>query len=332
MMLTSIDRYLETYSPQGVAPEVAIAASVDFLKSTEALDMLALDPYWPKWDGPWWHMLALSEIGAVEQIPPSALNALLASIAARHLPFFPLQESQLPPDCDPYRGIMCFCALGSVLKLCAQAKLDVFRVIPWAEDWFLTYLLPDGGYNCDEQSYTKATPRSSFTSSLPMYEALLLLKKEDSSSRGILMGGVDYLERREFCKSLSKQCVADPQWLKPGFPLFYEYDALRGMQYAVDVYEAYAESVEPAEPIDLVPFSFAFMAIYEQMMDAPNHFRQPEDYEKMSLRYQAGAWGRAEVGSFDLLQWLKQPAIHQYYVQQRFYTLCKSTKALLLKS
>lgn len=327
LIQTSIHRYFDAYSHQESTPETAIesaiAASVDFLQSTKAFDMFSLDPYWPKWDGPWWHMLALNEMGATEQIPASALNALLASIADHHLPFFPIQESQLPSHCDPYRDIMCFCALGSVLKLCTQAKMDVFKVIPWAEEWFSVYLLPDGGYNCDEQAYTKSIPRSSFTSSLPMYEALLCLKKEEASERAILMGGAAYLQHREFCKSLSKQCVADLEWLKPGFPLFYEYDVLRGMQYVVDVHQACAE------PLDLAPFSDPFMALYKQIMDPHVRFRQPEDYERFSLRYQDGAWGRSEVGTFALLEQLKQPATHDYYVNQRFYSLCESIKTLL---
>lgn len=330
-MKSYIQRYIEQHgaSQEGLncpleTPEgqAAIEASIHFLNHSKSQAMLALDPYWPKWDAPWWHMLALTEIGAAERISTIAFDALLSSIEKHHLPFFPLEESQLPPGCDPYRQIMCFCALGSVLKMCAHANIDGFKSIPWAEEWFLTYLLPDGGYNCDEKAYTKAVPRSSFTSSLPMYEALLLLKKDQSSSKKILMGGADYLQHREFCKSLSQQRVADANWLRPGFPLFYEYDVLRGMQYVADVYQSYEE------PFDLKPFHFAFMALYEQIMVTASVFRQPEDYGSFSLRYKEGHWDKGEASGFILLQWLKQPEIHQYYIRQRFKTLCES----LLKS
>jgi hypothetical protein len=39
-----------------------VKSSSDYLQSDEALESIEKDPYWPKWNSPWWHMLLLHEI------------------------------------------------------------------------------------------------------------------------------------------------------------------------------------------------------------------------------------------------------------------------------
>ncbi len=273
------------------------------------------DPYWPKWDGPWWQMLLLTEMGI--PVPESHVKTLLNHMQQKYLPFFPLREAELPENCDPYRDILCFCALGSVLKLSIKTGIDPFHTLPWTNSWFEDYLLPDGGYNCDEQAYLRTTPRSSVTSSLPMYEALLLLKPENLSSqrlRTILLNGADYLQQREFCKSLSKNTIADPNWLIPGFPLFYAYDVIRGMQFVVDVHRTYAL------PLDTRSFAFALDRI-ENWLASPQAGRTPTDYDDFSLRYEHQTWKRGKAKTFPLLDWVCQPEHQRVYLLQRYQKL-----------
>jgi hypothetical protein len=41
-----------------------VQQSVDYLASCKALESIEADPYWPKWDSPWWQMLLLHEMAA----------------------------------------------------------------------------------------------------------------------------------------------------------------------------------------------------------------------------------------------------------------------------
>ncbi len=44
-----------------------------YLTSEEALQSIGRDPYWPKWDSPWWHMSLLNEMDLTGEIPWPAL-------------------------------------------------------------------------------------------------------------------------------------------------------------------------------------------------------------------------------------------------------------------
>ncbi len=48
--------------------------SISFLQSPEAKGNLELDPYWPKWGAPWWHMLLLFELGFSQSIPRPVID------------------------------------------------------------------------------------------------------------------------------------------------------------------------------------------------------------------------------------------------------------------
>ncbi len=72
-------------------------------------------------------------------------------------------------------------------------------------------------YNCSEEVYLKATPRSSIVSTVPMLEALLQLSERGISDEeeAILDRGIQYLLDRRLFKSLSKKDeIIDPDFLK----------------------------------------------------------------------------------------------------------------------
>ncbi len=215
------------------ALESALAASVAYLASDEALRDIARDPYWPKWTSPWWHMLLLHELGLAARIPARAAERMAEGLDAHFLHEFPFRIEDVPPGKDPYRHIVCHCALGSMLRVLHDCGLDMDARVPWAREWFLRYQLPDGGLNCDEAAYLRPTPRSSFTSTLPPAEALLFATPRpfDARERALLSGVAAYLWKRGLVRSLSRARVVDPRWLAPGFPRFYQYDALRGLRF-----------------------------------------------------------------------------------------------------
>lgn len=93
-------------------------------------------------------------------------------LAGHYLPFFPLLESELPAGIDPYRQILCHCALGTAMQILQAGGRDPWQDWPWLGEWLSRYQLPDGGYNCDEAVYTQSQ-RSSLVSTLPVLEALL---------------------------------------------------------------------------------------------------------------------------------------------------------------
>lgn len=211
--------------------ERAAAASVDFLASDAALDALRSDPYWPKWDSPWWHATLLWELGEAARIPERFAAEFGRKIAGHYLPFFPLKESELPPGKDPKRHVLCHCALGTAFQVLSGCGLDPDAAVPWARAWLLRYQLPDGGLNCDEAAYT-GSRKSSFLSTLPSLEAILFCTRRPFTpeEEAFLDRGARYLLEHRLFRS-TKGEVIDTAWLEPCFPRFYDYDLLRGLSF-----------------------------------------------------------------------------------------------------
>jgi len=100
------------------------------LKLEAAYMSVKLDPYWPKWNSPWWKVVFLYEAGFKQFIPRDFLQYLITVMDCHYLHQFPLTESEIPKDCDPYRDIMCFCALGSMYKVLEGCGFDVQAQLP----------------------------------------------------------------------------------------------------------------------------------------------------------------------------------------------------------
>lgn len=228
-----------------------IDATVHSLSTPEALASIAADPYWPKWDGPWWRMTLLFEMGLADRIPRPCVDLMTRTMNSHYLRFFPFRPEELPPGTDAFRHVACHCCLGTIYQVLSACGVDVDAEIPWIRPWFLKYQLPDGGLNCDESAYTKPEPHSSVVSTLSPLEAVLFCTKRDFTPKEtqFLDRGADYLLRRKLFRSLSKGGdIMNPNWQKLCFPRFYEYDLLRGLRFVT----AWAERRNQPLPHDAI--------------------------------------------------------------------------------
>ena len=204
--------------------------SIEYLSSPEALASIQRDPYWPKWDTPWWHMLLMHELGESDQIPQLAIDKMISVIQSHYLKTFPLTIEEIPEGTDPRRQIACHCALGSIYQVLFARDPHIDQKLPWIRPWFLKYQMGDGGLNCDEAAYTKSPSKSSIVSTLPCLEAIFFCRNGDlnSAEHDFVNKGAHYLLRQKLFRKLSNGEVIDKNWLEIRFPRFYEYDFLRG--------------------------------------------------------------------------------------------------------
>jgi hypothetical protein len=211
----------------------AIADSVDYLGSDAALASIAIDPYWPKWDSPWWHMLVLHELGEAQQIPARAVTALVDRLDALPLKFFPFSQDEAP-GAELWRDTACHCALGNIYQALAAAGVDVDARLPWIKPWFLRYQMADGGLNCDETAYlVKGECPSSMVGTIAPFEAMQL-GTWTAEQRAFLDRAASCLIERQLMQGSStahnaRERDGAPRWLAPCFPRLYFYDVLRGL-------------------------------------------------------------------------------------------------------
>jgi hypothetical protein len=211
--------------------------SLRYLNSETARDCLRADPYWPKWDSPWWHMLLLHEMGLTAQIPDSIVLSFVESINRLPIKIFPLHPSDVPSGIDPSRESACHCQLGTVYQVLSTRGIDVDREVPWIRPWLLRYQMPDGGLSCDNEAYeVKDETPSSMAGTISAFEAILLhtprpwTDEEDA----FLQKAAAFLIGRKLMlgsstKHNAEERVEAEEWLKPCFPRFYFYDVLRGL-------------------------------------------------------------------------------------------------------
>lgn len=219
-----------------VAPALAhgIADSVAYLDSDAALRSIAIDPYWPKWDSPWWHMLLLYELGEAHQIPERAALAMVAALNALPLRVFPIHPGDAPPGTDPYRDFACHCALGCMVPVLAACGVEVARALPWVSSWLVRYQMADGGLNCDERAYlcTGECP-SSMVGTIAPLEAMLELAHTAAEHSFVVRAGEFLIERALLHGSPTVHNASEREaalgWAKLCFPRFYFYDVLRGL-------------------------------------------------------------------------------------------------------
>ncbi len=96
--------WIPVMKPAGTLKE-AVEKTLSYIDSKEARHHLERDPYWLKWNSPWWHMLALSEMGLGHRIPPSLLELMAELLNSHYLHHFPLVESELPAGMDSWRKV-----------------------------------------------------------------------------------------------------------------------------------------------------------------------------------------------------------------------------------
>jgi hypothetical protein len=212
----------------------ALAETVAALSAPEARESIAADPYWPKWDSPWWRMTALFELGLAREIPVPAVEAMVSALRTHYLPFLPLAAEELPPGADPHRHVSCHCANGTMIQVLEACGVDTDAELPWLRPWLLRYQLGDGGLNCDERAYTRPHPKSSVVSTLPPLEAVLRCTRPPmtEAEERFVDAGAGYLVAHRLLRRASGDGdLIDPAWLAPCFPRFYHYDLLRGLTF-----------------------------------------------------------------------------------------------------
>jgi hypothetical protein len=233
---------------RSAAVERGIADSVAYLRSDAAQRSLELDPYWPKWHSPWWHMLLLHEIGEARQIPERAAAAMVAGLD-RLLHIFPIHPGDAP-GADLHRDVACHCALGTMYQVLAACGIDVDGALPWITPWFARYQMADGGLNCDDSAYrqTGECPSSMVATVAPL-EAMLLGEAWSNEQRAFVDRAARFLIERALIHGSqtahnAEERSVEPAWRALAFPRFYFYDVLRGLAVLV----RWAEKTEQALP------------------------------------------------------------------------------------
>ncbi|MEK7865965.1 MAG: hypothetical protein AAB434_04735 [Planctomycetota bacterium] len=295
-------------APDPAAPgpahrDASLGETVWYLESDAARESLEADPYWPKWESPWWRMTLLWEMGLADRIPPATARALVHALSTKCLHTFPFRIEDVPAGVDPIRGIPCHCQLGTGYQVLAACGVDVDCELPWIRAWFLKYQLPDGGLNCDEEAYVRPTPRSSVVSTLPPMEAVLRCTPRNftAEEEAFLDRGAAYLITRSLCRSVKRGgAIIDATWLETGFPRFYFYDVLRGLSFLVE----WAEKRRLALPAASVLETCERLAggelrpVREDVAKTRTRRRTPE-----------GEWERGvPAGTFPLLGEVSDPA------------------------
>lgn len=212
-----------------------IENSISYLLSAEALSALETDPYWPKWNAPWWHMALLYELGFARLIPECSARIMVKKLNDHYVHFFPFRESESPQAAD-FTRVMCHCGLGTIFKVISARGMDPDVEIPWARDWFYKYQMDDGGLNCDEAAYTKQKPKSSLVSTMPPLEAVLQCTRREFTEfeKMFLSRGAEYLLNHRLMRPAGDPAkIIDENWTRLCFPRFYEYDVLRGLVFLV---------------------------------------------------------------------------------------------------
>ena len=273
-----------------------IAVSTAYLSSIKAKESLGRDPYWPKWDSPWWHMTLLFELDRADGIPKEAAEGMLAAIENKYVRWFPNPREPLPAGKDDHRDGLCHCGLANMAQTLEACGLDLDSRAPWIRAWFLRYQLPDGGLNCDERAYEKGTS-SSIQSTLPALEAVvrsprgLTLAEEEFLDRG-----AQYLiERRLVCRRSDGRPM-NAEFLKIGFPRFYDYDVLRGLSFLA-AWSRVRRRIVPREAV-----APSLSALAARFPDGKIRVEKAGLAAEDSLNpAQDGTWARGAASRFPLL-------------------------------
>lgn len=240
--LVKIAAALDPPVHRSAAVERGIADSIAYLGSDAALRSIELDPYWPKWDSPWWHLLLLHELGEARRIPERVVLAMVDGLDSR-LHVFPIRPDEAP-GADLHRDVVCHCALGTMYQVLAACGIDVERALPWITPWFVRYQMADGGLNCDESAYLQIGEcPSSMVGTVAPLEAVLLGAMRTDAGRAFVERSSSFLIERGLVRGSqtahnAAERDAAVAWRSLAFPRFYFYDVLRGLAALVRSAEA----------------------------------------------------------------------------------------------
>lgn len=276
-----------------------LAFSKSNLLSASALQSIDRDPYWPKWNSPWWQMSLLHEMDLAKEIPEAVISKMVQVLKGHCLPVFPIKEQEIPKGIDPIRKIACLCAVGNMYQVLYHAGVDVDDELPWMREWFLRYQLPDGGLNCDESVYTKPVPKSSIVTTVSCLEAVLFCRNREltKSEISFLNRGANYLLKQKLFRKVSTGEVIDNNWLEIRFPRFYEYDFLRGFYFL----EKWRQHLGFSIPDDLVDEVEELVS--RQMTTQGIRLKRYNLFDKRSYNpNDDGTWAWGEASEVDLMK------------------------------
>lgn len=214
---------------------LAIDESIRFLNSSPDLKFSS-EYSRHKWNGAWWHMAAIHEMGEVDKIPESAIIQAKSWLETQVWQTFIISPNDHPTsESDKMKMDCCHCELAVYYMILQAYGCDLDHELPWIREWLLKYQLPDGGLNCDPDAYVHSH-KSSIVSTLPPLEAILWHTNRNFTEQEavFLDEGARYLIEHRLVCSKRDGTIINTDWLKPCFPRFFEYDILRGMSYLVE--------------------------------------------------------------------------------------------------
>jgi hypothetical protein len=281
--------------------QAGIQESVAYLSSPIAIAALKADPYWPKWNSPWWHMLLLHEIGETRQIPRIAIEKYVAALNAMPLKIFPILPEEMPEGVDPYRGSMCHCQLGNVYQVLAKWGLNVDEELPWIRPWLLRYQMADGGMSCDNSAYlVKGESPSSMVGTIATFEAILLYTPRAFTPEEAMFTdrAVQFLIGRKLMLGSTTQHNAEEEasaheWRKLCFPRFYFYDILRGLNALTAWSEKTGNAIPPGAVDSAINYISAHFPDGKIIME-----RQCFEGTNTLSQAPSGEWLRSQPASF----------------------------------
>ncbi len=301
---------LESFEPE-------ISESIRYLGSSDALERISLNPYWPKWGSAWWQMSVLYEMGLVDRIPTVVANAMLESMADKYLPiFFP---ADFPPGKNASEHGPCHCSLGNMYQILRARGLDVDAKLPWARDFFLRYQLPDGGLNCDDSVYFEPNPAGSIVGTIAPLEALLFFprgKLTPGEEIFIDRGAENLLARNLLRGSHPEERLDEDDWRLPTFPRFYFYDTLRGLHFIL----RWAELRSRKIPIESVSDAVLALAWKFPTGDVRSERESTIDAPRTLDRNASGVWERGfPAGTFPLLEKLRASREYSPWLSSQWF-------------
>jgi hypothetical protein len=221
--------------------EPGVEASLKYLASPEAFSTLRANVYWPKWNAPWWHLTTLHEMGLIKNAPRALIDGFVEQMKASPLKVFLIDRNEIGPSMELGASCHCHCSLGNIYQALAAYGVNVDQELPWIRKWFLSYQLPDGGYHCDDEVYSLASPPSSMVGTIAVLEAVLLYTNHPltSAEEALVDRAAECLLNRKLMHATLNPANLDEKedeadWLKLCFPRFYFYDVLRGLNVVLE--------------------------------------------------------------------------------------------------
>jgi hypothetical protein len=278
---------------------IGVDSSLKYLSSPEALDVLDKSGYWPKWDGPWWHMSLLHELGETKRIPEVAILKLVEVMNS-----IPQKEFPVDDGADPNEPYPCHCQIGNIYQILWAYGVNVDEELSWMRPYMLKYQMADGGLNCEYEAYcvTDECP-SSMVGTIAVFEALLFCvsRLHTAEELSFLDKAAGFLIARKL--SLGSDTVHNAEeresakvWSDLCFPRFYFYDILRGLNALLHWAEFFGKII----PLDSV--SSVLDILSAKYLDGRATIERQAFANKMSKRLTVdGKWERTAALTFELL-------------------------------